>query len=130
MERYVQLTLLSSLLFAAGNALLKRGVPSSFGSVPVRNLLRRPHTFIGALLRNPSWTTGFIIVFAAMALETQALGDGDVDVAAIVDLVPHPLEGGAEVRDAQGARAHADPAASGAVVEGHSQNVNRVRHRR
>lgn len=80
MEPYVQLTLVSSLLFAGGNVLLKRGVPSSIGSIAVATLLRRPHVFVGALFRNPFWATGFFVVLVAMALETQALGGGDVSV--------------------------------------------------
>lgn len=80
MEPYVLLTLLSSLLFAGGNVMQKRGVPAWVGPVSVVALLRRPLGFVGALVRSPVWTAGLLVTLVAMAVETQALGGGDVSV--------------------------------------------------
>lgn len=80
MEPYVGLTLLSSLLFATGNVLQKRGIPGSLGVQPVCSLLARPLRLFGSLLRSPLWIVGLVLTALAMGLETQALGAGDVSV--------------------------------------------------
>lgn len=58
----------------------KHGVPSWIGPKSVGELLRRPIVFVGSLLRSPVWAAGLVVTLVAMAMETQALGDGDVSV--------------------------------------------------
>jgi drug/metabolite transporter (DMT)-like permease len=79
-EPYVALTLLSSLLFAGGNLLQKRGIPSWMGACSLRALIGRPLQLSRALLRSPLWLVGLLVTVCAVALETQALGLGDVSV--------------------------------------------------
>ena len=80
MEPYVGLTLSSSLLFAIGNVFQKRGIPAGLGLRSVRALLARPLQLFAHLLRSPLWILGLVLTVLAVALETQALGGGDVSV--------------------------------------------------
>ncbi len=80
MEPFVALTLLSSLLFACGNVLQKKGVPAWIQPLSVKALVGRPLKFAGSLACSPVWTVGFAVTIAAVVIETQALGSGDVSV--------------------------------------------------
>jgi drug/metabolite transporter (DMT)-like permease len=78
-EPYVAFSLTAALLFALGNALQKHGIalrlpPLSLGA------LARPLRLAGALARSPLWLAGLALTGIALALETQALGLGDVSV--------------------------------------------------
>lgn len=80
MEPYVALTLLSSLLFASGNVMQKSGIPPGTASLSIARLVGRPLGFFAALARSPLWLLGLVVTLLAMAVETQALGNGDVSV--------------------------------------------------
>lgn len=80
MQPYVILTLISSLLFASGNALQKRGIPESLTPMSFVDFFERPSATFSALMRSPLWAAGLLATVVAMGVETQALGQGDVSV--------------------------------------------------
>jgi drug/metabolite transporter (DMT)-like permease len=78
-QPYLIFALAAALLFALGNALQKHGIatrlpPLSLGS------LAHPLRLSAALLRNPLWLAGLVLTGVALALETQALGLGELSV--------------------------------------------------
>jgi drug/metabolite transporter (DMT)-like permease len=80
LESYVALTLLASLLFAIGNVMQKRGLPTRLGAHSIPALALRPWVVVGAVVRSPVWVIGLLLTAVAVGVETQALGLGDVSV--------------------------------------------------
>lgn len=80
MEPYVALTVAAALLFALGNALQKQGIARRIGALPAGAMLEAPLRLVARLAGNPIWMLGSAVTLVAVALETQALGQGDVSV--------------------------------------------------
>ena len=77
-DSWVLPTLLSALLFAAGNALQKQGVQQRLPPLAAAAFLAGLPRLFAALLRNPAWLLGLVLTLVALGVEIRALALGDV----------------------------------------------------